>query len=93
MSTLLQQVAKQIVQTDLPFELIGPGTDLASRIVTDAYIGEAFSIGYHEALVQIHDFNRRQVGGIRTLSLLLATRITPGSNPSAGVPRRRENIE
>jgi len=27
----------------------------------DAYVGEVFSIGYDEALVQIHDFNRQQV--------------------------------
>src|ERR1035441_4437093 len=68
-------------QTELPPELIAPGTELASLIESDAYIGEVFSIGYEEALVQIHDFNRQQVGGIPALSFLLATRITADSVP------------
>jgi hypothetical protein len=68
-------------QTELPTELIAPGSDLASLIEGDAYVGEVFSIGYDEALVQIHDFNRQQVGGIPALSFLLATRITPGTTP------------
>jgi len=46
-----------------------------------AYVGEVFSIGYDEALVQIHDFNRQEVGGIPALSFLIATRIIPGSTP------------
>jgi len=41
------------------------------------YVGEVYSIGYETALVQIHDFNRRQVGGIPSLSFLIATRINP----------------
>ena len=81
MSTLLNQVAQQMGQIELPSELIAPGTDLASLIEGDAYVGEVFSIGYDEALVQIHDFNRQQVGGIPALSFLLATRITPNTTP------------
>ena len=30
----------------------------------DQYIGEVYSIGYESALIQIHDFHRKQVGGI-----------------------------
>jgi Helicase HerA, central domain len=41
------------------------------------YVGEVYSISYETALVQIHDFNRRQVGGIPSLSFLIATRINP----------------
>lgn len=54
---------------------------MASLIEGEAYVGEVLSIGYNEALVQIHDFNRQQVGGVPALSFLLATRITPGTTP------------
>lgn len=81
MPTLLTQVAQQMGQPELPAELVQPGTDLASLIDGTAYVGEVYSIGFGEALVQIHDFNRQQVGGIPALSFLLATRITPGSTP------------
>jgi len=81
MGTLLTQVAHQMGQTELPMELLAPGNELSSLIEGDAYVGEVFSIGYDEGLVQIHDFNRQQVGGIPALSFLLATRITPGSTP------------
>ncbi len=81
MSSLLTQVAHQMGQTELPPELTAPGADLASLVDGTAYVGEVFSIGYDEALVQIHDFNRQQVGGIPALSFLIATRITPGSTP------------
>ncbi len=81
MSTLLNQVVQQMGQSELPSELTAPGTDLSSLIDGDAYVGEVFSIGYEEALVQIHDFNRQQVGGIPALSFLLATRVTAGSVP------------
>jgi hypothetical protein len=87
MSSLLNQVAQQMGQTELPQELIAPGTELSSLVEGDAYIGEVFSVGYEEALVQIHDFNRQQVGGIPALSFLLATRITAGSVPDV----RRED--
>src|SRR6202035_15187 len=77
----LTQVAQQMGQTELPQELTAPGTDLASLVEGTAYVGEVFSIGYDEALVQIHDFNRQQVGGIPALSFLIATRIIPGTKP------------
>jgi hypothetical protein len=53
----------------------------AAKILTDlidekAYVGEVYSLGYEEALVQIHDHHRRTVGGIPALSFLIATRIT-----------------
>ncbi|MEH1165499.1 DUF87 domain-containing protein [Micromonospora sp. CPCC 205539] len=57
--------------------------DPDSRLLLDlldfeAYVGEVYSLGYNEALVQIHDHHRRQVGGIPALSFLLATRIIEG---------------
>jgi len=41
------------------------------------YVGEVFSIAYETARVQIHDHERRQVGGIPALSFLLASRVDP----------------
>ena len=41
------------------------------------YVGEVYSISYETALVQIHDYHRREVGGIPSLSFLIATRIKP----------------
>jgi hypothetical protein len=45
----------------------------------DQYVGEVYSIGYESALVLIHDFHRQKVGGIPSLSFLIATRIDPKS--------------
>jgi len=41
------------------------------------YVGEVYSIGYDTALVQIHDNHRQRVGGIPSLSFLIATRVNP----------------
>ncbi len=81
MSSLLSTVAQQLGQTQLPDDLQAAGADLAALVEADAYVGEIYSIGYAEALVQIHDFNRQQVGGIPALSFLIATRIIPGTKP------------
>ncbi len=48
---------------------------LATLIDTSAYVGEVYSLGYNDALVQIHDHHRALVGGIPALSFLVATRI------------------
>jgi DNA helicase HerA-like ATPase len=58
-----------------PGTLGDAGAALVGLIEPDAYVGEVYSLGYHEALVQIHDHHRAQVGGIPALSFLLATRI------------------
>jgi hypothetical protein len=50
-------------------------TGLAALIDTGAYVGEVYSLGYNDALVQIHDHHRALVGGIPALSFLVATRI------------------
>lgn len=44
------------------------------------YVGDVYSISYETALVEIHDFYRQQVGGIPSLSFLIATRINPGND-------------
>lgn len=46
-----------------------------SLIQTQEYVGEVISINYEETLLQIHDHERMQVGGIPALSFLIATRV------------------
>src|SRR6266849_9793718 len=81
MSSPLSIVADQLGQTKLPDDLQIAGAELASLVEAEAYVGEIYSIGYDEALVQIHDYNRQQVGGIPALSFLIATRVIPGTTP------------
>ncbi len=58
---------------------LAAASNLITSIVEDtAYVGEVYSLGYEEALVQIHDFHRQKVGGIPALSFLIATRVQPG---------------
>jgi DNA helicase HerA-like ATPase len=81
MSSLFSSVAQQLDKTELSKELQAAGVELAAFVEGDAYVGEVYSLGYDEALVQIHDYNRQQVGGIPALSFLIATRIIPGTIP------------
>lgn len=46
-------------------------------IQKNQYVGEVYSISYETALVQIHDRHRMDVGGIPSLSFLIATRVNP----------------
>ena len=46
-------------------------------IQAEQYVGAVYSISYETALVQIHDHYRKKVGGIPSLSFLIATRIKP----------------
>ena len=58
---------------------LATASDLLTTIVDEnAYVGEVYSLGYEDALVQIHDFHRKRVGGIPALSFLIATRVLPG---------------
>ena len=58
--------------------VLAKASSLLTGIVDDkAYVGEVYSLGYEDALVQIHDFHRQQVGGIPALSFLIATRVLP----------------
>lgn len=41
----------------------------------EQYVGEVYSISYETALVQIHDYHRKRVGGIPSLCFLIATRV------------------
>jgi hypothetical protein len=75
----ISSVARQLDKPQLEPHLEEAGKLLLSMIEPEAYVGEVFSLGYEDALVQIHDFYRRKVGGIPALSFLIATRITPES--------------
>ncbi|GHV48361.1 hypothetical protein FACS1894181_03880 [Bacteroidia bacterium] len=46
-------------------------------IQQDEYVGELYSINYETARVIIHDNERKKVGGIPSLSFLVATRVDP----------------
>ncbi len=46
-------------------------------IQPDEYVGDLYSINYETARVIIHDFHRAKVGGIPSLSFLIASRVDP----------------
>ena len=77
MANVVSTVAQQLNQKKLEPPLIEAAALLTQLVPSDAYVGEVYSLGYEEALVQIHDFHRRQVGGIPALSFLVATRTAP----------------
>lgn len=49
----------------------------SSLIQTENYVGDVYSINYEYANVLIHDNYRHKVGGIPSLSFLIATRVQP----------------
>lgn len=50
---------------------------LGALLQTGQYVAEIVSIAYETAKIQIHDHERRKVGGIPALSFLLASRLSP----------------
>jgi hypothetical protein len=72
-SSIISDVARELEQPLLSVDLQSAANLLHQIIEPEAYVGEVFSLGYEEALVQIHDFYRRKVGGIPALSFLVAT--------------------
>jgi hypothetical protein len=70
-------VGKVVVPAPLEPSLATAAEFLTAMVEESAYVGEVYSLGYQEALVQIHDFHRQQVGGIPALSFLVATRVLP----------------
>lgn len=75
---MLPTIGKELGKPVLNAELLAADTLLRGLFEDDAYVGEVFSLGYDEALVQIHDLHRQKVGAIAALSFLIATRLTPG---------------
>jgi hypothetical protein len=87
MAKIMSVVGEELVAPQLEPELVEAAALLAGLVDTDAYVGEVYSLGYNNALVQIHDFHRQEVGGIPALSFLVATRIAKGS----GIDIREED--
>lgn len=56
------------------------------------YIGELYSINYETAKVIIHDFHRKEVGGIPSLSFLIATRVNPFINENVDYTKEDSSI-
>src|SRR5258708_1816567 len=78
MPSLIVALGKDVTATQLEPALASASDLLVNIVETNAYVGEVYSLGYEDALVQIHDFHRQQVGGIPALSFLIATRVLPG---------------
>lgn len=79
MVDIISDLAGKLSEPELNEPLRTASRKLTSLVEDDAYVGEVYSLGYDEALVQIHDFYRRKVGGIPALSFLIATRVNPAS--------------
>lgn len=79
MSQLIASIGEQLREPDgEPDTELAVAAHLMTRLVDPkAYVGDVYSLGYSEALVQIHDFHRQEVGGVPALSLLVATRVKP----------------
>jgi len=71
---------EQGIERSLSESLDKDAVELLARLVRkEQYIGETYSIDYETAKVQVHDNERKKVGGIPSLSFLLATRVNPDS--------------
>ena len=77
MSNIVGALGEQLEATPLDEGLRQAGAVLADIVESAAYVGEVYSLAYEGALVQVHDFDRKKVGGIPALSFLVATRISP----------------
>jgi hypothetical protein len=77
MADILSNIAGKLNEPELDEPLKAASQQLTRLVEDSAYVGEVYSLGYEEALVQIHDFHRQRVGGIPALSFLVATRVSP----------------
>ena len=77
----MQNVLEDIFLEEQKNLLSGSSDEWFRKLIQEGqYIGDVYSIGYETALVLIHDFHRREVGGIPSLSFLIATRIHPNAD-------------
>ncbi len=75
MANVLSSLEGKLSQPDLGDDLKRASLLLRNLVEDAAYVGDVYSLGYDDALVQIHDFHRQRVGGIPALSFLIATRV------------------
>jgi Helicase HerA, central domain len=85
MPNVISQIEAQLPQTKLPEPIQKAGDILRGLVEEKAYVGEVVSLGYNDAILQIHDYHRQQVGGIPALCFLLATRVNPQTTPDARI--------
>ncbi|MBV9864934.1 MAG: DUF87 domain-containing protein [Abitibacteriaceae bacterium] len=71
---MLTNIAQRIEQDQQQALQSVTASLLGQLVQTNQYVGEVYSISYETALLQIHDFHRERVGGIPSLSFLVATR-------------------
>jgi hypothetical protein len=84
MPNVISQIATQLPQPTLPPAVHAAGELLRGVVEGNAYVGEVVSLGYNDAILQIHDFHRQQVGGIPALCFLVASRVNPQTTPVRG---------
>ncbi len=77
MPSIISNIANQLAQPDLEPTLREAGSNLRGLVEAAAYVGEVVSLGYNDAVVQIHDYHRQEVGGIPALCFLIGTRVNP----------------
>lgn len=85
MPKVISQIADQLPRPTLPKPVHDAGEMLRGLVEAGAYVGEVVSLGYNDAILQIHDFHRQQVGGIPALCFLVASRMNPETTPDARV--------
>jgi hypothetical protein len=56
------------------------------------YIGELYSINYETARVIIHDYQKNKVGGVPSLSFLIATRVNPYIDETVDFQREDSSV-
>lgn len=78
MADVVSKISRELGQPRLEPDLEQAGRLIAGLVQEEAYVGDVYSLGYADALVQIHDHYRARVGGIPALSFLVATRVLPG---------------
>lgn len=61
-------------------------------IQPEQYVGDLYSINYETAKVIIHNFYRQKVGGIASLSFLIATRINPNNESEIDFTKEDSSI-
>lgn len=76
MADIVSDLAGKLSEPELDEHLQAASKKLSGLVDDSAYVGEVYSLGYNEALVQIHDAHRQRVGGIPALSFLIATRVS-----------------
>lgn len=84
---VISKVSRELDRSQLDPTLQAAASLIGDLVEEDAYVGDVYSLGYAEALVQIHDHHRARVGGIPALSFLVATRV----HPSAAIDIRDED--